>query len=166
MNTPQSGNKIELISFPPRELEQESPTTTPQSTPLHDKNSRKIANFVKIESIDVLNLNLTPSAYKVIMYLTKLTTGEEKEAFIEENKPKPLLKLCNFLCLKVTIFMDEAHKVDKILISHYNVNFRQDNVTGKRIRNLEKSIEEPPETSTAIATLYKPIKSPNRANTK
>ena len=157
LNTPQSGSKIELISFPPRELE---PTPPPPNNPAsasphHDKR-RKIANFVKIESIDVLNVNLTPSAYKVIMYLTKLTTGDEKEAFVED-KPKPLLHLCNFLGLRLTIFMDEAHKVDKSLIAHYNVDLRQDNVTGKRIRNLEKPdtiIEEPPsDTSVTLASL-------------
>lgn len=172
--TPTNGKKIDFISFPPKELDQtgyfvehppekegtEVPEATPTPPPMGLANqdtlsslksldgvnkSRKIANFVKIESIDVLNLNMTPSAYKVIMYLTKLTTGVEKEAVVED-KAKPLLKLCNFLGLNVTIFMDEAHKIDKGLISNYKVDFRQDNVTARRIRNLERheTIEEAP----------------------
>ncbi|CAF0714006.1 unnamed protein product [Brachionus calyciflorus] len=53
------------------------------------------ASYVLIESNDLLNLNLTPSAYKVIIYLASITSGSDKEFM--ESKEKPPLKFLNFL---------------------------------------------------------------------
>jgi hypothetical protein len=61
-----------------------------------EKKSVQTASYILIESPDILNLNVTPSAYKVIMYLAQLTAGSQKEEVLE-NRNKPLLKMCNFL---------------------------------------------------------------------
>ena len=54
------------------------------------------ANYIRIESNDMLNLNVTPSAYKAIMYLAQITAGSDKSELVE-NKDKPQLKFLNFL---------------------------------------------------------------------
>ena len=60
------------------------------------KESVGTASYVLVESRDMLNLNVTPSAYKVIMYLTQITAGSVKKEVVE-TKSKPALKFSNFL---------------------------------------------------------------------
>lgn len=59
-------------------------------------NNAPIASYVQIESNDYLNLNVTPSAYRVIMYLAQITAGASNKEFLE-SKVKPALKFLNFL---------------------------------------------------------------------
>lgn len=54
------------------------------------------ASYINIESSDMLNLNVTPSAYNVIMYLAQITAGSQEQEFLE-NKSKLPYKFLNFL---------------------------------------------------------------------
>jgi hypothetical protein len=69
-----------------------------------ERDDKKIASFIMIESNDVLNLNVTPSAYKVIMYLAQITAGSIKKEMLE-NKVKPPLKFLNFLGEKCELLL-------------------------------------------------------------
>ena len=53
------------------------------------------ASYILVESNDLLNINITPSAYKVCMYLASITNGSERE-FMEGDVKAPL-KFLNFL---------------------------------------------------------------------
>jgi len=68
----------------------------------NNNNSSTNASYLKINSEDVLNLNVTPSAYKVIMYLGKIAAGTDKDKLME-NKNKAQLKFLNFLDEKATL---------------------------------------------------------------
>jgi len=60
------------------------------------KLAQKTASYVQLKSEDILLLNVTPSAYKVIMYLTKIIAGTDKDKVLE-NQNKAQLKFLNFL---------------------------------------------------------------------
>jgi hypothetical protein len=79
-----------------------------------------IASYVLIESNDILNVNVTPSAYRVIMYLAQITAGTSNKDFLE-NKVKPPLKFLNFLGEKCDLFLarylDKDHAVGFNLIA-------------------------------------------------
>ncbi len=60
------------------------------------------ASFINIESNDLLSLNVTPTAYKVIMYLAQITASSS-ETEILENKSKKPFKLLNFLGESATL---------------------------------------------------------------
>lgn len=64
------------------------------------------ANYILVESKDVLNLNVTPSAYKVIMYLAQITAGSKQEE-IMENKNKAALKMNNFMGMKCDLWVSK-----------------------------------------------------------
>lgn len=74
------------------------------------------ASHILVESNDLLNINLTPSAYKVLMYLTSITGGSADKEFVE-SKAKPLLKFMNFigekghLVLSSELFLKPEHAV-------------------------------------------------------
>ena len=76
--------------------------TRTAETNLSVRENLGIANYVLIESRDVLSLNVTPSAYKVIMYLTQITAGSDKKEVLE-TKNKPALKFLNFLGEKCSL---------------------------------------------------------------
>ena len=66
---------------------------------IESENSDPIqATYILIESNDVLNINVTPSAYKVMMYLAYNVFGSRanKEDFVESSE-KPSLKFLNFM---------------------------------------------------------------------
>ena len=81
-----------------------------------------IASYLLIESNDILNLNVTPSAYRVIMYLAQITAGTSNQDFLE-NKVKPPLKFLNFLgekcdlILASSLYLENENAVGFNLIS-------------------------------------------------
>ena len=74
------------------------------------------SSYILIESKDMMNVNLTPSAYKIIMYLTKITTAQaddataagslDDDAFSATGRAiKAPLKFRNFLGLKCDLML-------------------------------------------------------------
>jgi hypothetical protein len=120
LKPPAENRGIEQIEFPVKELdsselrigdetrEQEATDVNNNNNTLKEELKPQIsermgkedqgltnASFIQIESKDSLNFNVTPSAYKVIMYLAQLTAGSKQE--VAENQVKLPIKFFNFL---------------------------------------------------------------------
>jgi len=86
---------IDVASISSQEEEDEETTKEEEATP-------SSASYINIESNDLLNLNVTPSAYKVIMYLAQITAGSDEKEILE-NKAKRPFKFLNFLGESATL---------------------------------------------------------------
>ena len=88
-----------------------------------------IASYVMVESNDLLNVNVTPSAYHVIMYLAQITAGSSKKEFLE-NKVKPPLKFLNFLGEKCDLYLANETLVEKENAVGFNLIFEDYSIDG------------------------------------
>jgi hypothetical protein len=118
------------------------------------KLAQKTASYVQLKSEDILLLNVTPSAYKVIMYLTKIIAGTDKDKVLE-NQNKAQLKFLNFLneastltISKNTLLLPENAKAFQIKYHnasngsfHFNSNNNSQSQKLRTVNELNNRIE-------------------------
>lgn len=88
-------------------------------------NTAPIASYVQIESNDYLNLNVTPSAYRVIMYLAQITAGASNKEFLE-SKVKPALKFLNFLGENCELTVSSGCQLEPENAVGFTLNYEND----------------------------------------
>ena len=94
------------------EEEEEEEEEGEEEKDIEQKTSLGKASYINIESNDSLNLNLTPSAYKVMMYLAKITTSSEEKDLLEGTVKHPF-KFFNFLGKKATLIVPPKASIVK-----------------------------------------------------
>jgi hypothetical protein len=104
LQPPVDNKGIETIEFPVKSLDylsniaDASDNSSNYKVELLEDFEFSKASYISITSMDVLNINVTPSAYKVIMYLLNniFAAQVNKEEFFELSE-KPKLKFLNFM---------------------------------------------------------------------
>ena len=86
------------------QITETNPTPAQPNDPTRKSQQLTNASYMMIKSEDILNLNITPSAYKVMMYLTKIAAGTDRDKILE-NKNKSQIKFLNFLNEKSTLYV-------------------------------------------------------------
>jgi len=104
----------------------------------NNNNSSTNASYLKINSEDVLNLNVTPSAYKVIMYLGKIAAGTDKDKLME-NKNKAQLKFLNFLDEKATLTVSADIQLRQENAKNIQIKHRRSSTSTNSLLELKRS---------------------------
>lgn len=104
----------------PKSRADSSATDEENKNKMENRNA-PIASYVQIESNDILNLNVTPSAYRVIMYLAQITAGSSDKEFLE-SKVKPPLKFLNFVGEKCDLIISNECFLEPENAVGFNLN--------------------------------------------
>lgn len=140
LQAPESGKSIEKLEFKPIELTEETTETEKVDS------ISKTANYVFVKSNDILNINITPSGYKVVMYLMKITTAaatDDAEGLLDnENRPLQNIKINNYMGIKSTLWVSPKLKLRSENALEFNVIKTNDfGETNQRLTNRQISYE-------------------------